>query len=704
MTNCSEDLRLYDSQVQTCEFSPSSGSDVHNYWYYPFSADGSGTGHSSAYKIPVTAGVDPPTTISRGDFSNSPPTVTCADNARTKPMCVKVQGPRVNRVQTQLADSTDPAFRPGDFSDGIPYDVGNCTGDGKRWISTASAFAPPGDPQGRTTYEVRGCALDCAEPNFADLNMDKLTGDNPSSGADFSVQFKCASGYGPPLQVSPAVLTDAERGNMVGDTGMPATKCTAEGGIYALNYTDVQGNDVVAPACVQDCTLPSDATQYPGYDLTATASNLAGINLGLSLDVSSVSRHLTCAADYTLRSGDAVAACSAAGDPIVINDENSGLANGGGCVSDCKADPESQAFNWLPNGDRDTRDSTHDFYSSGARYIWQDPTSAQPGGPQLSASSDPGAPSILSCPRGYEPGPGADIVSGGPTYEPCGYLPGKTSSMGVYSIFTRSTYGLTGCYPHCDPSTDLCYNYKTEREYSVGPGSYGSDEPPEVTWRDQMGQMLTDATTGASDTQSPLGASNISFVRRQVLNNGPDVGMGKEIFEWQIKCSNQNCTNDAADSDKININDILGPDGIPTPVIPGVPGFYFADDGQSCDDACSVKQNLVCDPTFTVSDIVDPNDDSISPGSQAFASLVSSSGIGSGNAAACANGEVGAAVPAYNASAPYFVYNADMSSCFVPQTTVGGNETISCSSTISNPPNNDRSYETHNRLCKCVPN
>jgi hypothetical protein len=695
MPSCGDDLRLYDPQVQTCEFSPSSDSDVHNNWYYPFNADGSGMGHSAAYKIDVTAGAPTPTTISRDVFSNLPPTVTCAANARSKPMCVKVQGPEFGGVKTQLADPVGAGILPGDLSDGAVYTVNNCNRDDQRWIESATAFAPPGDPQGRTTYEVRGCALDCTEPNFADLNMTKLSGDNPSSGGDFSVQFKCASGYGPPLQVSPAVITAAERGNMVGDTGMPATKCAVDGGPYGLNYTDGQGNDVPALPCVQDCTLPAQTDSYRGYDLAATMTNLGdnNINLGLALDESLVSGHLTCAPNYTLQPGDAVTACGVGGGPIVINDETT-VGSQNGCVADCNADPKSKAFNWLPNGDLVPEDSsTHNFHAFTDLFIWRDPAQARAGFPELSSSSS-GIGESFSCPSGYEAGPGSG-AGGEPLYESCGYLPGNTKSMSAYSIFTRSTYGLTGCYPECDAANELCYNYTAEREYNVGPGSFETAQP-EATWRDEMGQMLTDATTGASSAQSPLGASNISFVRRQVLNNGSDVNMGKEIFEWQIKCSNQTCTNDPAESDKININDILGPDGIPTPVIPGDPGFYFADDGQSCDAACSVKQNLTCDPNFTMSDIVEPNSDTTP--ALAFASLVSSSDIGSGNQATCMNGEVFPAEVADNAAAPYFVYNAANSSCLAP---INPDATISCSSTISNP-DLTRSYETHNRLCKCV--
>ena len=83
----------------------------------------------------------------------------------------------------------------------------------------------------------------------------------------FLDKFKCVDGYGPPTVVSPATLSPADRELMVG-AGMDATKCVVEGGPYALNYRDGAGEQsITAPPCVQDCTLPSNNAEYPGYDL-----------------------------------------------------------------------------------------------------------------------------------------------------------------------------------------------------------------------------------------------------------------------------------------------------------------------------------------------------------------------------------------------------------------------------------------------------
>jgi hypothetical protein len=365
--NCSAALQLYDPQVQTCEFQPSSGSDGPEYWYSPFHADGSGVGHSGAYTLPLdAAGAPPPPQILRSDFSSAPPVVTCASSvARPRPMCINVDP--ADPLKYTLAPAPVQG-NPGDFSDGVTYTSDNCTSTDKRWISDATAFAPPGDPQGRTTYEVRGCALDCIRPDLTGKNMETIEA-NLSSGDDFSVQFKCSDEFGPPLNVSPAVFSPGDRELMVGATGMNATKCAVDGGPYALNYTD-GSNAVVAPPCVPDCTLPDDGAEYLGYDLAGT--NLADINLSPSLlDPGAVSRHLICADGYTLRTGTAVSACSTPGGPIVINDETS-PDNLGGCIADCKASDE--AFNWVPDTPTsDTQETVHVFPSAGWRYLWQDP-------------------------------------------------------------------------------------------------------------------------------------------------------------------------------------------------------------------------------------------------------------------------------------------------------------------------------------------
>jgi hypothetical protein len=581
-TPCTDDLQLYDPYVQTCSFSPSSGSDVHNFWYSPFQDDGAGVGHSGAYKLPLDGGAPPPTQISRAGFSATPPTVQCDDNADPLSMCVKVQ----DQEQTQLATASGQGTRPGDFSDGTQYDVSTCIGAGKRWITGATAFAPPpGAHQGRTTYEVRGCALKCVDPSpdLASLQMREVGTGTKSFDGNFSVKFKCIDGYAPPVDVSPAILyTPSDRDLMVG-SGMDAIKCASEGGPYALNYRDpLQPGSftVPAPACVQDCTLPSASSgsgdTYPGYDLVNTEAGLSGITLSTALmDSDVVSRHLACSDGYTLRPGVAVSPCSAPGDPIVINDETA-AATLGGCIADCKPS-DLPATNWDPSGASEP--TTHDFHTRYAtdHFKWQDTGDSQERSDLTNMT-----PINFSCPAGYESGPGS--MGNQPAYEPCGNLPGHVNSMNTNSQSTRATYGLTGCYPIC--SSGLCYNYKTEKQIDLSSGNplQGGEEE---SWRTQMGQMLNDHT---SWLPSPLDETNISFVRRQVLNNGPDANMGKEILEWQIKCSDQQCTNDPAATDKINIDNILGQDGIPSLL----QEWHLGETGDTCTETCQKAGNPGC--------------------------------------------------------------------------------------------------------------
>ena len=98
--NCSDDLKLYDQYVQTCEFMPSAGSDVHNYWYSPFHADGIGDGNSSAYTLPPDASGTPPAQVNRTTFSTSPPTIACNASASSKPMCINVDSSDQNKLAT----------------------------------------------------------------------------------------------------------------------------------------------------------------------------------------------------------------------------------------------------------------------------------------------------------------------------------------------------------------------------------------------------------------------------------------------------------------------------------------------------------------------------------------------------------------------------------------------------------------------------
>ena len=570
--NCSDDLKLYDQYVQTCEFMPSAGSDVHNYWYSPFHADGIGDGNSSAYTLPPDASGTPPAQVNRTTFSTSPPTIACNASASSKPMCINVDSSDQNKLATtppgyfSTATGRQAVSSPGDFPGGFTYDDDStCTAAGGRWITGPTAFAPTGNPLFLTTYEVRGCALSCLAPDLTGLNIEVVE-ENKNFSDDFSVKFRCIDDYGPPLDISPAVFHPGDRELMKG-AGMDAEICNVEGGTYSLNYPwssthPMAGRDghgtLAAPPCEHDCILPTDGSSgvYPGYDLVNTEISLATVNLGLDLDASVVSRHLICADGYTRRDGDAVSVCSDAGLPIIINDETSGDGSGG-CIADCKASSR-EAFHWSPDGQPNPNAPNHEFHLYQGHYKWQDPSTGD--ALEISPTSPDQSTIPSSCPTGYESGPGSDVGLS-PTYEPCGNLPGHVSSdISDFSIAARSTYGLTGCYPQCDSSSDLCYNYKTERTLDLTQDPMVGNQ--EELWRTQMGEMLTGATSAES---SPLDDSNISFVRRQVLNNESDlsVNQGKEIFEWQIKCSNQQCTNNPAEAAKININEILGPDGIP---------------------------------------------------------------------------------------------------------------------------------------------
>jgi hypothetical protein len=247
--------------------------------------------------------------------------------------------------------------------------------------------------------------------------------------------------------------------------------------------------------------------------------------------------------------------------------------------------------------------------------------------------------------------------------------------MSPYSIATRSTYGLTGCYPECTDPSDLCYNYKTERvlDFAQDPLRAGLSE----TWRAQMGQMLS----GADDR---LNESNISFVRRQVLNNGPNMNMGKEIFEWQIKCSKSDCTNDPAETGKIKINDILGPDGIPEAAAPASPGWYITSGGpESCDQYCShLPGNLQCDP-YTKADITDPDNVEAAGSPAAYESIMRSLGL------PCQGMETSSA-----AAAPYISLRGDQE-CTMLEPTLPLTHPVDCAEPA--PGGGGTS-----KLCKCV--
>jgi len=209
----------------------------------------------------------------------------------------------------------------------------------------------------------------------------------------------------------------------------------------------------------------------------------------------------------------------------------------------------------------------------------------------------------LQCPAGYEPGPGAVSSTGGggplysnPQYEACGKLPGN-STMSAPWKETRKNYGVTGCYPECVTADNICLNYKAEKSIPVlsdemeDVASRGSDKEDE--WRNTMGYAL-------SFVDGNLSAANISYVRRQVLNNAAEdpsnlaTEGAKEIIEWQVTCPNNTCTQTPSDEpNKIDLMTLLGPDGIP-PAPPDPAGEYWrlgstpkdGASGGSCDAIC----------------------------------------------------------------------------------------------------------------------
>ena len=297
-----------------------------------------------------------------------------------------------------------------------------------------------------------------------------------------------------------------------------------------------------------------------------------------------------------------------------------------GCISDCIFPDTQSTYHWDISGVSITPDNTTDTkpytLANQSSFHWGTP----PQGP--------------TCPTGYETGPGS--VGGVAGIEMCGNLPGHLSPA-VTDIYksSRVNYGITGCYPECaDVNTEICINYKTERPIdisgmtpdvteacaitlgnaaeesavatsctltaadattagscalSAGSGSCSYVAP--VTsgsvaaseWRTEMGRMLTEGTSFGQPDSEPMSEKNISFVRRQVLNNtewtptvGSDSwqfeGQGKEIFEWQIKCSTvapaptgQALCKSSEDPDRpgINLTTLLGPDGLPPPTVQG---------------------------------------------------------------------------------------------------------------------------------------
>ena len=578
--------------IISCDFEPGPSADAHLYWYSPFDADG--VDASSTYKI--VAGADTHK-LSRTGFSGLPllpqgnvhagqSPISCkvvsrgnAVSASSSPMCIGVDPNDPHKLSSIEIPTADAAFDQ-DSCTTAAAQVGNTVHG--QWITGATAFAPhdPVVDAGHIPYELKGCELRCAAPNLASKFMTEITdyggaGDNsvPSHGrSDFNIRIKCLDGYGPPASDSTNVAWTQQG-------GVSAVVCNSAGGDYIFPE---QG------ACRPNCSIPEAGNiDYVGYDFTELyAGGVAGNPLDDSVSAlftpgnaqdaaaaTAISGAISCAGGYkkglTAPSGSANSnfvdnrICSSPGNLLNINDENADVTDQG-CIADC-VKSESRYLRWHTRPNAGAGNPIADLP------IWP----GHRGEAVLPAAVPYGDlnvpdPESLVCAgqSGWVHGPGSNGTKA--SYLPCGNLPGHTSMRNENYKDNRNRYAIVGCYPACGltgDSDELCYNYKMERPIVQQLGIPPETEPEEA-WRNEMGQLLTKATEKDYDT--PLDANNISFVHRQVINDGHPGEItypnGKEIFEWQVKCSSPQCSDDAVPGTGIiDPGTLLGPTGIPQP-------------------------------------------------------------------------------------------------------------------------------------------
>jgi hypothetical protein len=588
--NCKLDLLTWSpsmtdlTSIISCEFEPGPSADAHQYWYSPFDADDRDP--SETYQITTGRNIHK---LTRADFTGPPllpagnvragqSPISCLQtldgpSATASPMCIGVDPNDSHKLSSITIPGADTATDPASCTTAATA-TDNVDG---QWITGATAYAPAGshDELGQSLpYELRGCELQCTQPDLASNFMVETevrgVGDNPTAShkrSNFNIKIKCMPGYGPPASDPTNVAWT--------QGGVPAAVCD----------TGAEYNIPAQGPCRENCIIPAAGnTQYVGYNFTGLYTGGIPPQGSLNDSVSAlfsplgdvhdataataISGAISCAPGYSkdhLSNANSNfmdnQICSSPGSVLDINDQTAAVTDQG-CIADC-VKSESRYMRWqtTPNA------------GAGAQILDLPIWGSHSGGGELPdavpyGDSNVPNPDSLVCAEqsGWVHGPGSDGTKA--RYLPCGNLPGHTSETNPRYKDNRNKYAIVGCYPACDNtgnSTELCYNYKMERP--IVPQVVPVSEP-EVAWRNEMGQLLTKATE--KDYATPLDASNISFVHRQVINDGP-IGdptypNGKEIFEWQVKCSSPQCSDDAeSGSPIINPGTLLGTTGIPQP-------------------------------------------------------------------------------------------------------------------------------------------
>jgi len=571
MVDCTADLQSLEANVTDCKYHISSENDPDNWWYSPFDDTGLGVGASgSSYRLQSGG---PGNTYSRGSaefnaFSNTPG-IQCSAEAGVNwtnadaGKCIDVDA----TDQSKLADTQSSELLP----------QSQCNGTNQRWISEPTPFAPAGvvSPGQHTNYEIKGCVGDCESPDLTAMHMTEVNGGDKGFKS-FNQNIKCQDGFHPPAVHNGTRVTNPEP--FLSAAGVAVQGCTTGGTPYTIDE-----------GCSANCVIAPDGPTNEGYDIAGwvtriNASPTAKAKLGATHwgDGNAIGSLLQCRDGYTRTTDNTfLTGCSASGQNVSLNDD---MNSDAGCIADCIADPNSIPYEY---------DASGSLVSGSLPVADGDASGPLPTMPYLQGQGNVS----FTCPTGYEPGPGATSSTGvdgqlahsTPTYQHCGKLQGNISPQ-AYSdlttwsddgfLETRKNYAVTGCYPVCNRDTEICLNYTSESDYD--PRSYQQDAAvapgaTEDTWRTEMGEAFTAA--------SPiLGLNNISYVRRQVLNNKPvadtmqgSFRSGKEIYEWQFKCLKTECSMNS-EPGKVDLLTLLGPDGIPNPIA----HTYTRTDGAYC--------------------------------------------------------------------------------------------------------------------------
>ena len=591
MVDCTTDLNDLQVNVTRCEYHISVENDPDNWWYSPFDV----TGLSGSYILQSSG---PGSAFDRGsvefDTFSTNPNIQCSTGSSENwtdanpGKCIDVDGtPKTKLADTQTSQSLSQ---------------GQCTGTNQRWIEGPTAFSPSDvslTPGQYTHYDMEGCVADCVTPDLNVMSMEEApAGPDNKSYRNFNQNVKCKDDHHPPA----ALIAGTNVDEYLSGVGVSVPVCVNPGEEY-----------IVHEPCTRNCLFPSaDGLSHQGYDMATTeaainASPQAKARMGIAhWDPDVIGPLVQCSSGYT-KGGDNsfVGACSVEATPFILNPNPD---SDSGCIADCTPDPNSVPY----------------LYDGGVQSVGLTPVAnGAPANDPLPDVPwrDSGSVSF-SCPPGYEPGPGAipglradgSVIYSTPTYQHCGKLLGDISqisqsdSSGLWQdagfVETRKNYAVTGCYPVCDPNTHICLNYSSESDYDVSTDS-GPPAPsvdlhlvPENTWRTEIGVAL-----GVAEPQ--LGENNISYVRRQVTNErDPVTSDGKEIYEWQFKCSKEVCTM-TGEAGKINLQTLLGDDGIPAAPTPSLPdpagveqtmdaSWHIGASGESCTDTCSAAGDLIC--------------------------------------------------------------------------------------------------------------